>query len=60
LGFSSAEAGSLINFCTNLINSGSSRAMHEMDTRGKKGGGFKKGSQEAKDHMAKIRAMKKK
>jgi hypothetical protein len=33
--------------------------MHEMDTRGKKGGGFKKGSQEAKDHMAKIRAMRK-
>jgi hypothetical protein len=38
-----------------LINSGSSRAMHEMDTRGKKGGGFKKGSQEAKEWGRKMK-----
>lgn len=43
-----------------LINSGANRAIYEMDTQGKKGAGFKKGSQEAKDHMARIRAMKRK
>ena len=48
------------NATAGLINSGANRAIHEMDTRGKKGAGFKKGSQEAKDHMARIRAMKKK
>ena len=42
-----------------LIYSGSNRAIHEMDTQGKKGAGFKKGSQAAKDHMARIRAMRK-
>jgi hypothetical protein len=43
-----------------LLNSGTNRATHEMDNRGKRGSGFKKGSQEAKDHMARIRAMRKK
>jgi len=47
------------NATAGLISSGSARAIHEMDTRGKKGAGFKKGSQEAKDHMARIRAMRK-
>jgi hypothetical protein len=47
------------NATAGLISSGSSRAIHEMDTRGKKGAGFKKGSQAAKDHMARIRAMRK-
>lgn len=42
-----------------LINSGANRAIYEMDTQGKKGAGFKKGSQAAKDHMARIRAMRK-
>jgi hypothetical protein len=47
------------NATAGLISSGAARAIHEMDTRGKKGAGFKKGSQEAKDHMARIRAMRK-
>jgi hypothetical protein len=48
------------NATANLINAGSSRAVNEMETRNTTGRGFKKGSQEAKDHMARIRAMKKK
>ena len=44
----------------NLINAGSNRAANEMTTQGTgiKAGRFKKGSQAAKDHMARIRAMK--
>jgi len=44
----------------NLINAGSDRAANEMTTQGTgiKAGRFKKGSQAAKDHMARIRAMK--
>jgi len=50
------------NATANLINAGSSRAINEMETRNTTGKGlkFKKGSQEARDHMAKIRAMRKK
>jgi hypothetical protein len=50
------------NATVNLLNAGSSRAVNEMETRNTTGKGlkFKKGSQEAKDHMAKIRAMRKK
>jgi len=48
------------NATANLINAGSSRAVNEMETRNTTGRGFKKGSQAAKDHMARIRAMKKK
>jgi hypothetical protein len=49
------------NATANLINAGSDRAASEMTTRGTglKKGRFKKGSQEARDHMARIRAMKK-
>jgi len=47
------------NATIGLINSGSSRAIHEMDTRGKKGNGLKKGSEEMKERMAKMRAMRK-
>jgi hypothetical protein len=48
------------NATANLINAGSDRASSEMSTRGTgiKKGRFAKGSQEAKDHMARIRAMK--
>ena len=50
------------NATANLINAGSSRAVNEMETRNTTGKGlkFKKGSQEAKDHMARIRALRKK
>jgi hypothetical protein len=41
-----------------LLNSGTSRATHEMDNRGKKGGSLK-GSPEMKERMAKMRAMRK-
>ena len=41
-----------------LINSGANRAIYEMDTQGKKGAGFKKGSPEMKERMAKMRAMR--
>jgi hypothetical protein len=44
------------NATADLINSGSARAVHEMDTRGK---GLKKGSPEMKERMAKMRAMRK-
>lgn len=47
------------NATAGLISSGANRAIYEMDKQGKKGSGFKKGSQEAKDHMARIRAMRK-
>ena len=53
------------NATANLINAGSTRAVNEMQTRGTKGAGVKKtgrfikGSQAARDHMARIRAMKK-
>ena len=48
------------NATANLINAGSDRAASEMTTQGTglKRGRFKKGSQEARDHMARIRAMK--
>ena len=48
------------NATANLINAGSDRAASEMTTQGTgiKKGRFKKGSQEARDHMARIRAMK--
>lgn len=48
------------NATANLINAGSDRAATEMTTQGTgiKRGRFKKGSQEAKDHMARIRGMK--
>jgi hypothetical protein len=49
-----------VNSTVGVLNSAANRAMYEMDNRGKIGTGFKKGSQEAKDHMARIRAMKKK
>jgi hypothetical protein len=42
-----------------LLNSGTNRATHEMDHRGKKGNGLKKGSEEMKERMAKMRAMRK-
>jgi len=48
-----------VNSTAGVLNSAANRAMYEMDNRGKKGSGFKKGSQEAKDHMARIRAMRK-
>jgi hypothetical protein len=48
-----------VNSTAGVLNSAASRAMYEMDNRGKKGSGLKKGSQEAKDHMARIRAMRK-
>jgi hypothetical protein len=38
-----------------LINSGANRAIYEMDTQGKKGTGFKKGSQEAKEWGRKMK-----
>ena len=49
------------NATANLINAGSDRAANEMTTQGTglRKGRFKKGSQEARDHMARIRAMKK-
>jgi hypothetical protein len=49
------------NATANLINAGSNRAAGEMTTQGTgiRKGRFKKGSQEARDHMARIRAMKK-
>ena len=49
------------NATANLINAGSNRAANEMTTQGTgiRKGRFKKGSQEARDHMARIRAMKK-
>ena len=47
------------NATAGLINSGANRAIHEMDTRGKKGTGVKKGSAEMKERMAKMRAMRK-
>jgi len=48
------------NATANLINAGSDRAASEMTTQGTglRKGRFKKGSQEAKDHMARIRGMK--
>jgi hypothetical protein len=48
------------NATANLINAGSDRAANEMTTQGTgiRKGRFKKGSQEARDHMARIRAMK--
>jgi hypothetical protein len=48
-----------VNSTAGVLNSAANRAMYEMDNRGKKGSGFKKGSQEAKDHMTRIRAMRK-
>jgi hypothetical protein len=42
-----------------LLNSGTNRATHEMDTRNKSGSGLKKGSPEMKERMAKMRAMRK-
>jgi len=46
------------NATVGLINSGANRAIHEMDTRGKKGAGFKKGSQEAKEWGRKMREVR--
>jgi hypothetical protein len=48
-----------VNSTAGVLNSAANRAMYEMDNRGKKGSGLKKGSQAAKDHMARIRAMRK-
>ena len=42
-----------------LLNSGTNRATHEMDTRNKSGSGLKKGSEEMKEKMRKMRAMRK-
>jgi hypothetical protein len=48
-----------VNSTAGVLNSAANRAIYEMDNHGKKGSGFKKGSQAAKDHMARIRAMRK-
>lgn len=48
-----------VNSTAGLLNSSTNRAIYEMDNAGKKGSGLKKGSQAAKDHMARIRAMRK-
>ena len=47
------------NATANLINAGSSRAVNEMETRNTTGKGLKKGSEEMKERMAKMRAMRK-
>jgi hypothetical protein len=48
-----------VNSTAGLLNSAATRAMYEMDNKGKKGTGLKKGSPEMKERMAKMRAMRK-
>jgi len=44
-----------VNSTAGVLNSAANRAMYEMDNRGKKGSGFKKGSQEAKEWGRKMK-----
>jgi len=48
-----------VNSTAGLLNSAATRAMYEMDNKGKKGTGIKKGSPEMKERMRKMREMRK-